>query len=172
GSSRSYSLGRSPLRASTARSPSRAETEATARQQLDCSVPQVMRVSPPWASASPIRTSSLRILLPVSSRPVKSSRLIHSSRPSSADRRSSFSSGVGTCASSMRGIGGAEVAIRSLYSGEQVPRKRNLARRLSEQALEHEGVPHRIVAVVVVEGDEDFLAVLRPSLALAIQRGQ
>ena len=56
---------------------------------------------------------------------------------------------------SMRGIGGAEVAIRSLYSGEQVPRKRNLARWLSEQALEHQGVAHGIVAIVVVEGDKD-----------------
>src|SRR4029450_1987112 len=168
----SYSLGRPPLRASTARSPSRAETAATARQQLDCSVPQVMRVSAPWASASPTRNSSLRILLPVSSRPVKSSRLSHSSRPSSADRRSSFSSGVGTCASSMGGIGGAEVAIRSLYSGEQVPRKRNLARRLPEQALEHQGVAHGIVAVVVVEGDEDFLAVLGHCRELGQQGGQ
>src|SRR5262245_49896765 len=168
----SYSAGRSPLSASTARSPSRAETAATARQQLDCSVPQVMSVSAPWASASPTRNSSLRILLPVSSRPVKSSRLSHSSMPSSADRRSSFSNGVGACASSMRGIGGAAVVIRSLYSAEQVGRKRNLARGLPEQALEHEGIADGIVAVVVVEGHEHFLALLGERAQLRHERGQ
>src|SRR2546421_11194813 len=102
----SYSAGGSPLRASTARRPSRAHTAATQRQQLDCSVPHVISVSAFWASASPTRNSSLRILLPVSSSPVRSSRLTHSSTPSSAESRSSFRSGVGAYASSTRGIGG------------------------------------------------------------------
>src|ERR1700693_5676030 len=94
-----------------ARSPSRAATAETARQQFDWSVPTVMRVSAPCARASPTRNSSLRILLPDSRRPVRSSRFMYSSTPSRRDRRSSFMMGVGARASSMR----AGAFIRSSY---------------------------------------------------------
>src|SRR2546423_2837008 len=118
----SYSAGGSPLRASTARRPSRAHTAATQRQQLDCSVPHVISVSAFWASASPTRNSSLRILLPVSSSPVRSSRLTQSSTPSSTESRSSLRSGVGAYASSTRGIGGGGVGLENtISSGEGGP---------------------------------------------------
>src|SRR5919109_924844 len=151
----SYSAGRPPLSASTARRPSRAHTAATQRQQLDCNVPHVISVSAFWASASPTRNSSLRILLPVSSRPVRSSRFTHSSTPSSVERRSSLSSGVGAYASSTRGIGGADVAIEITISGKEVAWQGMM--RLAEQALEHQRVAHRIIAIVVVERDEHLL---------------
>src|SRR2546428_4371739 len=153
----SYSAGCAPLSASTARRPSRAHTAATHRQQLDCSVPHVIRVSALWASASPTRNSSLRILLPVSSSPVRSSRLTHSSTPSSAESRSSFRSGVGAYASSTRGIGGADVAIETTISGEEVAWQGIAPHVLPEQLLHHQGVAHRVIAVVVVERDVDLL---------------
>src|SRR5256886_9729101 len=150
----SYSAGGSPLRASTARRPSRAHTAATQRQQLDCSVPHVISVSAFWASASPTRNSSLRILLPVSSSPVRSSRLTHSSTPSSAESRSSFRSGVGAYASSTRGIGGAEVAMETTISGEEVAWQGLAAGDgLAEHFPQHQRVAHRVIAVVVVERD-------------------
>src|SRR5689334_20191675 len=172
----SYSSGRAPFSASTARRPSRAHTAATQRQQLDCSVPHVMSVSAFCARASPTRNSSLRILFPVSRSPVRSSRFTHSSVPSSADRRSSLSSGVGAYARSTRGIGGADVTIETTISGKEVAWQG--LRRLAEQPLEHQRVAHRIVAIVVVEGDVDLLGVRRrfvdlgdqlPKLRLAIQ---
>src|SRR3989442_6172659 len=154
----SYSAGCAPLSASTARRPSRAHTAATHRQQLDCSVPHVIRVSARWASASPTRNSSLRILLPVSSSPVRSSRLTHSSTPSSAESRSSFRSGVGAYASSTRGIGGGGAAIETTISGEEVAWQGMAAGHgLPEQLLHHQGVAHRVIAVVVVERDVDLL---------------
>src|SRR2546427_6540124 len=136
----SYSAGCAPLSASTARRPSRAHTAATHRQQLDCSVPHVIRVSARWASASPTRNSSLRILLPVSSSPVRSSRLTHSSTPSSAESRSSFRSGVGAYASSTRGIGGAGVAIKNTISSEEGGLQSMAARHPPPpQPLHHQG---------------------------------
>src|SRR5262245_25459329 len=156
----SYSSGGPPLRASTALKPRRAATAETARQQLDWRGPQVIRVSARWAMASPTRNSSLRILLPVSRRPVRSSRLIHSSTPSSRDRRSSLSSGVGVNASSTRGIGTEATDIIATISGEQV-RWQGIGalgrRRLTEETLHHERVAHRVVPVVVVEQDEDLV---------------
>ena len=89
------SAGGSPLRASTARRPRRAATADTARQQFDWSVPHVMRVSAFWARASPIRNSSLRTLLPDSSRPVRSSRFTHSSGPSSSGQALELEEGRG-----------------------------------------------------------------------------
>src|SRR6267378_4802273 len=150
----SYSAGGAPLRASTARRPSRAHTAATQRQQLDCSVPHVISVSAFWASASPTRNSSLRILLPVSSSPVRSSRLTQSSTPSSTESRSSFRSGVGAYASSTRGIGGAEVAMETTISGEEVAWQ-GLATGdgLAEHFPQHQRVAHGVIAVVVVERD-------------------
>src|SRR2546421_4670953 len=150
----SYSAGGSPLRASTARRPSRAHTAATQRQQLDCSVPHVISVSAFWASASPTRNSSLRILLPVSSSPVRSSRLTHSSTPSSAESRSSFRSGVGAYASSTRGIGGADVAMETTISGEEVAWQ-GLATGdgLAKHFPQHQRVAHGVIAVGVVERD-------------------
>src|SRR5712664_2591915 len=166
----SYSAGGAPLSASTARRPSRAHTAATQRQQLDCSVPHVISVSAFWASASPTRNSSLRILLPVSSSPVRSSRLIHNSTPSSAESRSSFRSGVGAYASSTRGIGGADVAIEVTISSKQVAWQGFV--RLTEQLLQHERVAHRIVAVVVVERDVDLSRLVGRLLDLRHQLAQ
>src|SRR5687767_10326525 len=153
--------------------PSRAHTAATVRQQLDWSVPHVMSVSAPCASASPIRNSSLRILLPVSRSPVRSSRLIHSSTPSSAERRSSLRSGVGVYASSMRGMGGAEAAISVTISRKKIARVVLRAVRgggLAQQPPHHEGVAHGIIPVVVVEQDVDLFALLRELLDLRHQR--
>src|SRR5438445_12504277 len=150
----SYSAGCAPLSASTARRPSRAHTAAPHRRQWDCSVPHVIRVSARWASASPTRNSSLRILLPVSSSPVRSSRLTQSSTPSSTESRSSLRSGVGAYASSTRGIGGAEVAIQATISGEEVAWQ-GLAPGdgLAEHFPQHQRVAHGVIAVVVVERD-------------------
>src|SRR5215471_15713724 len=160
----SHSSGGAPLRARTALKPSRAATAETARQQFDWRVPQVISVSARWAMASPTRNSSLRILLPVSSRPVRSSRLSQSSTPSSRDSRSSLSKGVGAQASSTRGMGEATADITATISGEQVGWQGidALGRRgLTEQALHHERVAHGVVAVVVVERHEDLVR-LRP----------
>ena len=51
------------------------------RQWLDCGAPQVITVSAPWANASAIRNSSLRVLLPPGNRPSMSSRLIQTFGP-------------------------------------------------------------------------------------------
>src|SRR5262249_15853040 len=166
----SYSPGCAPLSASTARSPSRAHTAATHRQQLDCSVPHVMSVSAFWASASPTRNSTLRILLPASSSPVRAPRLTQCPPPSTAASRSSLSSGVGAYASSTRGIGGAAVAIQFTISGKEVARQG--IRGLAEQPLQHQGVTHRIIAVVVVEGDVHLFGVVGDLVDLGHQLTQ
>ena len=75
---------------------------AVARQWFDCSPPQVMTVSAPSAAASAKRNSSLRILLPDSDEPVRSSRLTSSSTPSLFDSRRAGSTGVGRRARLMR----------------------------------------------------------------------
>src|SRR5688572_17379974 len=168
----SYSSGGVPVSASTARIPSRAATAATQRQQFDCSVPHVMSVSAFCASASPTRNSSLRILLPVSSRPVRSSRLTQISTPTSAESRSSFRSGVGASASSIRGIGGAESAISATISSEQVAWQGIGHVDLTEQALQHARVAHGIVAIVVVEGDVDLVGGVGRLLDLRQQLAQ
>src|SRR5688572_6433127 len=153
--------------------PSRAHTAATQRQQLDWSVPHVMSVSAFCASASPTRNSSLRILLPVSRSPVRSSRLTHSSTPISAERRSSFSSGVGACASSTRGMGGAERAISATISGEQVAWQGiGPVHGLAEEPLQHPGVAYRVVPVVVVERDVHLLRLAGRLLDLGQQAAQ
>src|SRR2546422_1921517 len=158
----SYSAGGAPLSASTARRPSRAHTAATQRQQLDCSVPHVISVSAFWASASPTRNSSLRILLPVSSSPVRSSRLTHSSTPSSAESRSSFRSGVGAYASSTRGIGGGGGGIENTISGGEGAWEGKAARHgVPQQLLHHQGGAHPGIAGVVVLRDVDLLPLPR-----------
>src|SRR5262249_11498792 len=119
---------------------------------------------------SPTRNSSLRILLPVSSSPVRSSRLTQSSMPSSADKRSSLSSGVGAYASSTRGIGGAAVAIQVTISGKEVARQG--IRLLAEQPLQHQCVTHRIITVVVVEGDVHLFGVVHGLIDLGHQLAQ
>src|SRR5262245_6515344 len=172
----SYSSGGAPLSASTARMPSRAATADAARQQLDCSVPQVISVSARSASASPTRNSSLRILLPLSSNPVRSSRLTHSSTPSSADNRSSLIKGVGPNASSTRGIETAVLAMLPTISGTAVEWQGTLRGwrriRLAEEPSEHKRVADRIVAVVVVERDEDVVGLARQRFDLRQQRLQ
>src|SRR3989475_7417087 len=152
----SYSAGCAPLSASTARRPSRAHTAATHRQQLDCSVPHVIRVSALWASASPTRNSSLQILLPVSSSPVRSSRLTHSSTPSSAESRSSFRSGVGAYASSTRGIGGGARGLKNTISREKgAPQSKAPRAPPPRQPLHHHGAspPGNAGGVVVPDVD-------------------
>src|SRR5436309_2809799 len=73
--------------------------------------------------------------------------------------RSSSRSGVGAYASSTRGIGGADVAIETTISGEEVAWQGMAAgHRLPEQLLHHQGVAHRVIAVVVVERDVDLLS--------------
>src|SRR2546425_7146968 len=150
--------------------PRRAATADTARQQLDWSVPQVMSVSARWARASPTRNSSFRILLPLSNSPVRSSRLTHSSTPSSRDRRSSLRIGVGPSANSTRGIEGAAVAIEPTISGPPLQWQASLPERrrhgLTEQPLHHERVHHRVIPVVVVERDEDLLGLALKRLHL------
>src|SRR2546428_5092235 len=78
--------------------------------------------------------------------------------PSSAESRSSFRSGVGAYASSTRGLGGADVAIETTISGEEVAWQGMAAGHgLPEQLLHHQGVALRVIAVVVVERDVDLL---------------
>src|SRR4051812_4832816 len=108
-----------------------------------------------------MRNSSLRILLPVSSNPVRSSRLTQISTPTSADRRSSLSSGGGVCAGSIRGIGGAEVAMSATISSEEVAWQGIGRVGLAEEPLHHARIAHRVIAVVVVEGDVDLVGCLR-----------
>src|SRR5207302_1735285 len=154
--------------ARSARRPGRALTGATVRQQLDWRVPQVIRVSAPWASASPIRNSSVRTLLPLSSRPVRSSRLTQSSTPTRSDRRSSLRIGVGVCARSTRGMGG-DCPMDSICSGPAAAWQ-GLRRRRAEEPPHHPRVAHRVVAVVVVEGDDDPLALGLELLDLGPER--
>ena len=75
--------------------PSMAAAIAVARQWLDCAPPQVRTVSASCAMASVSTNSSLRILLPESALPVRSSLFINISTPSFALRRGSGCSGVG-----------------------------------------------------------------------------
>jgi hypothetical protein len=82
-------------RSSTERNPCCAAVNAVARQWFDCSPPQVTSVSAPPRSASANRNSSLRILLPDSSVPVRSSRLTNSSTPKCSLLRGRKLSGVG-----------------------------------------------------------------------------
>ena len=86
------------------RIPSRAVAAAVCLAWFDCTPPSVMTVSTPSARASPSRYSSLRALFPPVARPVQSSRFTQiSGPPSSALSRGSGSSGVGRCASRIRG---------------------------------------------------------------------
>ena len=74
--------------------PNLAAAAAVWRAWLDWVAPWVMSVSAPLATASPIRNSSLRVLLPPVDRPVQSSRLIHRRGPPRClDSRSIGSSG-------------------------------------------------------------------------------
>jgi hypothetical protein len=74
--------GSSVRRIRTLRIPSRAAANAVARAWFDCSPPQVMTWVASWACASAIKYSSFRILLPITSAPVWSSRFIQSRGPS------------------------------------------------------------------------------------------
>ena len=80
---------------------------AVALQWLDCRPPMVTTLSCPCASASAISNSSFLTLLPPSSLPERSSRLIHHSTPMSCSAGQFHGmSGVGRCPSRIRSSGG------------------------------------------------------------------
>src|SRR6185312_6240592 len=84
--------------------PNFAAAAAVWRAWLDWVAPWVMIVSAPWSAASPIRNSSLRVLLPPVARPVQSSRLIQRRGPLRCfDSRSIGSRGVSRWAKRKRG---------------------------------------------------------------------
>ena len=130
--------------------PHRRAAAAVMRAWFDCTAPVVTTVVARSASASPMRNSSLRALLPPRPRPVRSSRLTRmrgqAARPPSASRsRTASSSGVGCRASGTRGRAARAEARASKVTGAANRRARLchravLARSVgARQALDGQG---------------------------------
>ena len=84
--------------------PSRAPAAESCRQWFDCAADPYTMQSAPSRSASAMRNSSMRVLLPPNASPVRSSRLTRMrGPPRSAENRSASSRGVGSFASDTRG---------------------------------------------------------------------
>src|SRR4030095_10343586 len=88
--------GGDPPKARWQERPRAAAAAAVCRQWFDCAAPAVITASQRFASASAMRNSSLRVLLPPKASPLRSSRLIQRrGPPSRLESRCISTSGVG-----------------------------------------------------------------------------